>query len=128
MTKGLGDRTQIDAFPILQLLAKAYQLAEDARLQLNYHRFDPGGIMVLDFDSNLKYEVDYLKPHHYVIIISPDSRQLAVDPCTMIGLVNCQAWIFKYDYHHAKWSIEAWNKNTGDKAFAKLARQYRQRY
>ncbi|MBA7541151.1 hypothetical protein ES705_33458 [subsurface metagenome] len=122
MTKGLGQRSQIDSIPIDELVSKAYDLAESARLQLNYHLFYPGDIMIMDFDENLSYEVDYLKLHHYAIIIEPASRQLAVDPCTMVGIKNCQAWIFQYDNHHSRWSIEAWNGNIGDKAFSKLAR------
>ncbi|MBA7661424.1 hypothetical protein ES703_69441 [subsurface metagenome] len=122
MAKGLGQRSQIDSIPINELLAKAYQLAEGARLQCQYHRFDPGDIMITAFDSNLSYEVDYLKTLHYAVIISPESRQLSVDPCTMLGLKNCQAWLFKYDSQHSRWSAEAWNGSIGDKAFAKLAR------
>ncbi|GAI62780.1 unnamed protein product [marine sediment metagenome] len=122
MTKGLGDRSQIDSIPTEELLVKAYELAERGRLQTQRQHYQPGNIIILDFDANLSYHVDYLKVHHYAVIIAPETRQLSVDSCTMIGLKNCQAWIFKYDRQHAKWSVEAWNGSTGDKAFAKLAR------
>ncbi|MBA7644798.1 hypothetical protein ES703_52544 [subsurface metagenome] len=77
----------------------------------------------MDFDSILSYEVHYLKPNRYAVIIAPETRQLAVDSCTIEGLKNCQAWIFKYDRQHGRLSIEAWNGSIGDKAFAKLARR-----
>ena len=122
MTKGLGQRSQIDAFPIHELLNKAYDLAEGARLLLKYHPFLPGDIMIFEPYSTLTDNVSYLKLHHYAVIIEPASRQLAVDPCTMVGIKNCQAWIFQYDRHHATWRVYAWNGNIGDKAFSKLAR------
>jgi len=122
MTKGLGQRSQIDSIPLDELVAKAYYFAERGRLHTFTERYKPGGIMVFDFDSILSYHVHYLKRHYYAVIIAPETRQLAVDSCTMQGLKNCQAWIFKYDSQHAKWSVEAWNASTGDKAFAKLAR------
>ncbi|GAI78905.1 unnamed protein product, partial [marine sediment metagenome] len=122
MTKGLGQRSQIDSIPLDELVAKAYYFAERGRLHTFTSRYYGGDIMVLDFDSILSYHVHYLKPDHYAVIIAPETRQLAVDSCTMEGLANCQAWIFKYDSQHAKWSVEAWNGSIGDRAFAKLAR------
>ncbi|MBA7577417.1 hypothetical protein ES708_19269 [subsurface metagenome] len=122
MAKGLGQRSQIDSIPIGELVSKAYELAECGRLQTFTFHFHGGDIIIEDFDSILSYDVHYLKPDHYAVIIAPETRQLAVDSCTMEGLANCQAWIFKYDRHHAKWSVEAWNGSIGDKAFAKLAR------
>ncbi|GAI69094.1 unnamed protein product [marine sediment metagenome] len=122
MRKGLGQRSQVDAFPIHELVIKAYDLAESARLLLQYGRYRPGDIMIFEPDITLVYNVSYLKIHHYAVIIEPDSRQLSADPCTMVGIKNCQAWIFQYDSHHAKWRVYAWNGNIGDKAFSKLAR------
>ncbi|MBA7592926.1 hypothetical protein ES708_35128 [subsurface metagenome] len=122
MRKGLGQRTQIDSIPIDELVNKAYGLAESARLLLRRGRYLPGDIMIFEPYSTLVENVSYLKLHHYAVIIEPASRQLGVDPCTMVGLKNCQAWIFKYDNQHFRWSIEAWNGSIGDKAFSKLAR------
>lgn len=122
MAKGLGQRSQIDSIPIDELVSKAYGLAESARLLLRYGRYLPGDIMIFEPYSTLVENVSYLKLHHYAVIIEPASRQLVVDPCTMVGLKNCQAWIFEYDIQHAKWEVEAWNGSIGDKAFSKLAR------
>ncbi|MBA7541158.1 hypothetical protein ES705_33465 [subsurface metagenome] len=122
MTKGLGERSQIDSIPIDELVSKAYEFAECGRLQTFTSIFYGGSIIILDFDSILSYEVHYLKPDHYAVIIAPRTRQQAVDSCTMEGLANCQAWIFKYDGQHARWIIEAWNGSIGDKAFAQRAR------
>ncbi|GAI94122.1 unnamed protein product [marine sediment metagenome] len=122
MTKGLGQRSQIDSIPLDELVAKAYHFAETARLHTFTERYKPGNYMVLDFDSILSYHVSYLKRNHYAVIICPESRQLGPYPEAIVGIKNCQAWIFKYDNQHAKWSVEAWNASIGDKAFAKLAR------
>ncbi|GAI59173.1 unnamed protein product [marine sediment metagenome] len=122
MTKGLGQRSQIDSIPLDELVAKAYHFAETARLHTFTESYKPGNIMVLDFDSILSYHVHYLKRHHYAVIIAPETRQLGVNSCTMEGIKYCQAWIFQYDSHHAKWRVYAWNGNIGDKAFSKLAR------
>ncbi|GAI70230.1 unnamed protein product [marine sediment metagenome] len=105
---------------VKMLLNKAYHLAELGRVWAISYRTYPGGIMLVVYDDKLSYEVDYLNPDHLAVVFAPQSREGYVDLCTASDIKGCQAWIFKYDSHHGRWSIEAWNKEIGNKAFAKL--------
>ncbi|GAI71750.1 unnamed protein product [marine sediment metagenome] len=106
------------------LLNKAYQLAELGRVWATSHFTYAGVIMLMELGSNLSYEVYYLNPDHLAVVFAPESRETMVDLCSASDIKGCQAWIFKYDSHHGRWSIEAWNKQIGDRAFANLARHF----
>ncbi|GAI08889.1 unnamed protein product, partial [marine sediment metagenome] len=66
-------------------------------------------------------ESHYLKPGYFLALFYDETKTQDPDPYTERGLKHCQAWIFKYDRHHAKLSIEARNTEIGDRSFSQLA-------
>ncbi|GAI69473.1 unnamed protein product, partial [marine sediment metagenome] len=63
------------------------------------------------------------KPDYFVAVLYNPATHWLPDPEDGRQLKNCQAWILKYDRHYSRWSVEAWNKSIGDRAFSKLARR-----
>ncbi|GAI68014.1 unnamed protein product [marine sediment metagenome] len=106
------------------LLTKAYQLAEQARIQSITKPLPQGGGFSGFSDDNLQGYAISGKPDYFVAVLYKDTTNWMPDPEDGRQLKNCQAWILKYDRQHARWSVEAWNGSIGNKAFAKLARRF----
>jgi hypothetical protein len=123
MSEALDQETKRQGEAINQLLIRAYHLAERGRLQTVYCPVPAGGILLLGDEDDRHYEVVYLKPNFFAVSISNASESKYPGSFTIHALNRCQAWIFHYNRHYAKWSVEAWNAETGNRSFSKLARR-----
>ncbi|MBA7577364.1 hypothetical protein ES708_19215 [subsurface metagenome] len=99
----------------------ARELAEGTRLQGMTEPIPRGEQIAGYWDNNLMWESHYLKPSYFLALFYDKAKATNPDPYTERGLKDCQAWIFKYDSHHAKWSIEARNAEIGNRSFSQLA-------
>ena len=104
-----------------KLLTEVYRVAEVARVsgikepllrgsEFAWHSWD--GFVVAGRE---------LRHGYFLVLAYSDTDGLNPDPFTRAGLKDCQAWILKYDRHYSRWSVEAWNKSIGDRAFSQLA-------
>ncbi|GAI73586.1 unnamed protein product, partial [marine sediment metagenome] len=113
---------RITAMKDPQEIARA--LTEQTRIQSMTEPIPRGFPVATYYDGDLNWESHYLKSGYFLALFYDETKTEDPDPYTEPGLKHCQAWIFKYDRHHAKWSVEAYNAEIGNKSFAKLAREY----
>jgi len=99
----------------------ARELAEATRLQSMTEPIPRGEQIASYWDNNLMWESHYLKPSYFLTLFYDEAKAKNPDPYTERGLKHCLAWIFKYDSHHAKWEVEAWNAEIGNRSFSQLA-------
>jgi len=107
-------------------MAIARELAEQTRIQSMTEPIPRGEQIAGYWDNNLMWETHYLKPDYFLAIFYDKAKAKNPDPYTERGLKDCQAWIFKYDSHDATLKVEARNADIGNKAFAQLAREYKE--
>ncbi|GAI65264.1 unnamed protein product [marine sediment metagenome] len=104
------------------LIDVVYQVAEATRVLGMEEPLFRGGEIARHSVDNLVLSGQELQPGYFLVLCYYKSQGFNPDPFTRYGLKDNQAWILKYDSHHAKWSEVAWNVEKGDRSFSKLAR------
>ena len=125
MSEQLDQKTQAYQTAIEKGLDVALRLAEQARIKAETDPCPNSGGFAGFADDNLSAVAYDLTPPYFVALLSQTGTSFFADPEDGRSLKNCQAWILKYDSHHARWKVEAWNTEIGNKAFAQLAREYK---
>ncbi|MBA7543262.1 hypothetical protein ES705_35592 [subsurface metagenome] len=121
MSEAIDTETKSYSQAIDKLLTEVYRVAEVARVsgikepllrgsEFAWHSWD--GFVVAGRE---------LRHGYFLVLAYSDTDGLNPDPFTRAGLKDRQAWILKYDRHYSRWSVEAWNKSIGDRAFSQLA-------
>ncbi|MBA7541152.1 hypothetical protein ES705_33459 [subsurface metagenome] len=121
MSEVLDRETQAYHRGIKEALAIALQLTETARIQSISELLPRGEKIIGYWKDNLFWEAHYLKPDYFLGLFYDKAQVNNPDPYTRKGLNYTDAWIFKYDNHYAKWTVEAWNAETGNLSFSRLA-------
>ncbi len=121
MTKAQEQETKRHGDYLTQLLDIAIQVAEQDRTERlkgtipngeSYGAIAPGNLIVRIFE---RYSNCYL-------IVAYDSSNPSGDVIYLPKLLDtAYAWILKYDSYHAKWNVKAWNAETGNRLFSRLA-------
>ncbi|GAI77555.1 unnamed protein product [marine sediment metagenome] len=124
MSEQLDQEQQTYSIAVANALSVALDLAEQARIKVKTDPCPLGGGFAAFSDDNLSGFAYDLKSPYFVAVLWQTGDKFLPDPEDGRGLKNCQAWILKYESHHAKWSVEAYNAEIGNKSFAKLAREY----
>ncbi|GAI62520.1 unnamed protein product [marine sediment metagenome] len=99
----------------------ARELTEQIRIQSMTEPIPRGFPVATYYDGDLNWESHYLKSDYFLALFYRETLTEHPDPYTEPGLKHCQAWIFKYDRHHAKLGIEARNAEIGDRSFSQIA-------
>ncbi|GAI71963.1 unnamed protein product [marine sediment metagenome] len=124
MSMELDQETKAQQPASQQSLGIALNLAEQARIKVKTDPCPLGGGFAAFSDDNLSGFAYDLKSPYFVAVLWQTGDKFLPDPEDGRGLKNCQACILKYESHHAKWSVEAYNAEIGNKSFAKLVRKY----
>ncbi|MBA7669526.1 hypothetical protein ES703_77657 [subsurface metagenome] len=122
MSEALDQETESYCERLHALLNVVFEVAEATRILGMEEPLFRGGEIASHLGRGLVAAVQELKTGYFLALFYDDTEVLNPDPFTRTGLKDCLAWIFKYDSHHSKWSVEAWNEETGDRSFSKLAR------
>jgi len=122
MSEQLDQETQNFSRNLDKLLDVVCQVAETTRVLGMKEPLFRGGEFAHHSAGNLVVAGQELKPGYFLVLYYDNAEDLNPDPFTRAGLSNCLAWILKYDNHHSRWSIEAWNESISDRSFSKLAR------
>jgi hypothetical protein len=102
-----------------QEIARA--LAEQTRIQSMTEPIPRGEVVATYWNENSLWESHYLKPDYFLTLLYDERKTEDPDPYTERGLKHCQAWIFRYDRHHSRLSMQARNVEMGDRSFSQLA-------
>ncbi|GAI59749.1 unnamed protein product [marine sediment metagenome] len=121
MSEALDQETQTYANALNEVLSTARELIEQNRIRGLTEPVQRGEEVAVYFDGNLSGEIHYLKPDYFLALFYEDTKVKSPDPYTERGLKDCQAWIFKYDRQHSRWSVEAFNAETGNRSFSQIA-------
>ncbi|GAI60700.1 unnamed protein product [marine sediment metagenome] len=105
-----------------KLLTEVYRIAEVTRVLGMDEPLFRGGESAWHSWDGVVVAGRELKHGYFLVLAYNDTDGLNPDPFTRAGLKDCQAWILKYDSQHARWSVEAWNVEKGNRSFSKLAR------
>ncbi len=122
MSEALDQETQNFNRNLDEVLDVVCQVAEATRVLGMEEPLFRGGEIARHLGRGLVAAVQELKAGYFLALFYDDTEVLNPDPFTRTGLKDCLAWILKYDSHHSKWSVEAWNEETSDRSFSKLAR------
>jgi hypothetical protein len=123
MSEHLDQATQYHQVANQEALNIVLQLTEKARIQSITKPLPKGGGFAAFADDNLSAFACDLKPPYFVAVLWHTGDKFLPDFEDGRSLKNCLAWILRYDSHHAKWSVEAWNKQQGNRSFSRLARR-----
>ncbi|GAJ02162.1 unnamed protein product [marine sediment metagenome] len=122
MSELIDTETQSFCDAMDKLLTEVYRVAEVTRVLGMEEPLFRGGETAWHSWDGMVVAGRELKPGYFLVRAYDKALVLNPDPFTRKGLKDCLAWILKYDKHHAKWSVEAWSVEKGDRSFSRLAR------
>ena len=120
MSEQIDTRTSIYGQVMQQVLNHVLYHAEDFRTKRLSGEMPKESTYLVTGDNQGFINLMPLKKNRYLALCY-DLSDLPDKPMNDKLLIkHSDAWILYYDSHYAKWSVEAWNKQTGNKKFIKL--------
>jgi hypothetical protein len=99
------------------LLTQALFHAEAFRVNRATKDLPDSTIYRVSLDANRRFNLQYLRYNHYLVTLYHSDPPGAQDLHNRRHLGYPESWLLKYDSHHARWKVEAWNRIDGNKGF-----------